>query len=58
MQRLMQALGAYGYLGLVQGKSAFLAHTPTALCSLGEIVAGSKGLDRLQAQLESLRPAR
>ena len=29
-QRLMQALGAYGFLGRVKGKSAFLQHIPVA----------------------------
>src|SRR6185503_9699445 len=37
MQRLMQALGAYSYLGLVQGKASFLAHIPTAVNSLGKV---------------------
>lgn len=34
LQRLMQALGAYGFLGLQRGKPAFLAHIPRALASL------------------------
>jgi aminoglycoside/choline kinase family phosphotransferase len=29
-QRLMQALGAYGFLGVVKGKTAFLRHIPVA----------------------------
>lgn len=29
-QRLMQALGAYGFLGVVKGKRAFLGHIPEA----------------------------
>ena len=29
-QRLMQALGAYGFLGRVKGKTAFLGHIPAA----------------------------
>ena len=29
-QRLMQALGAYGFLGKAKGKTAFLAHIPVA----------------------------
>lgn len=42
-QRLMQALGAYGFLGRVKGRSAFLAHIPAAaerlalLCEAEEI---------------------
>ena len=39
VQRLMQALGAYGFLGLVKNKPEFLAHTPVALASLREVVA-------------------
>lgn len=37
MQRLMQALGAYGYLGLVQNREQFLQYIPVALQSLREI---------------------
>ena len=29
-QRLMQALGAYGFLGRVKGKTSFLGHIPVA----------------------------
>jgi aminoglycoside/choline kinase family phosphotransferase len=29
-QRLMQALGAYGFLGVVKGKAPFLRHIPVA----------------------------
>ena len=36
MQRLMQALGAYGFLGLVKGRKDFLQHIPKAVRSLGE----------------------
>ncbi len=51
LQRLMQALGAYGYLGLVRGNKAFLAHIPAALNSLGEVITGIDGLEPLRAQL-------
>src|SRR5213078_923690 len=34
MQRLMQALGAYGFLGLVKGHKHFLQHVPAAMKSL------------------------
>ena len=47
MQRLMQALGAYGYLGLVKGNKAFLAHTPAALVTLGQVLATTPGLGTL-----------
>jgi aminoglycoside/choline kinase family phosphotransferase len=39
MQRLMQALGAYGFLGLVRGHEHFLRYVPKAMCSLRGIVA-------------------
>jgi len=54
MQRLMQALGAYAYLGLVRGNTAFLAHIPAALQSLGEVVAGIGGLKPLRAWIETI----
>ena len=38
MQRLMQALGAYGFLGLVRERKAFLSHIPAALKSLYEVL--------------------
>ncbi len=37
IQRLMQALGAYGFLGLVKGKEEFLQHIPTAVSRLKAI---------------------
>jgi aminoglycoside/choline kinase family phosphotransferase len=45
MQRLMQALGAYGFLGLVKGHQHFLQHIPKAVRSLGEVVAEVDGLE-------------
>ncbi len=48
MQRLMQALGAYSYLGLVKKNPAFLAHIPAALDSLGQVLTGSEGLAPLR----------
>ena len=47
MQRLMQALGAYAYLGLVKKNRAFLAYIPTALKSLGEVLREIPGLGPL-----------
>jgi aminoglycoside/choline kinase family phosphotransferase/choline kinase len=38
LQRLMQALGAYGYLGRVKGKREFLDHVPAALARLDELI--------------------
>ncbi len=58
MQRLMQALGAYAYLGLVRGNRAFLEHMPTALQSLGEIVGTIDGLAPLRDLLGDLSSAR
>lgn len=52
LQRLMQALGAYGYLGHVKQNQAFLAHIPPALGSLGEVVAAIAGLDPLRAVIK------
>jgi len=36
-QRLMQALGAYGFLGRVKGKPSFLRHIPVAAERLAEL---------------------
>jgi N-acetylmuramate 1-kinase len=52
MQRLMQALGAFGYLGHVKHNKAFLTHIPAALRSLGEVVAAIAGLDPLHAVIK------
>jgi aminoglycoside/choline kinase family phosphotransferase/choline kinase len=48
-QRLMQALGAYGFLGLEQGKPHFLAHLPIALDRLIDVASRTVTLPRLQA---------
>lgn len=58
MQRLMQALGAYAYLGLVRGNKAFLEHVPAALHSLGAIVAEIDGVAPLRVLLGDLSPMR
>lgn len=47
MQRLMQALGAYGFLGLVKGRTHFLEHIPAALENLRVVVARISGLENL-----------
>jgi len=54
MQRLMQALGAYGFLGLVKEKTHFLDHIPTALSSLREVVGRIEGLDGLRRLLDRM----
>jgi aminoglycoside/choline kinase family phosphotransferase len=48
MQRLMQALGAYGKLGHKDGRAEFLTHIPMALGRLGEVLERIPGLDRLR----------
>lgn len=54
MQRLMQALGAYGFLGLVRGYKHFLQYIPTAVSSLREIVAEISGLELFEKLLTEL----
>lgn len=54
IQRLMQALGAYGFLGLVKGHKAFLDHIPAALRSLRTLVAEIPDLGKLSATLARL----
>lgn len=57
MQRLMQALGAYGYLGLVKKNAKFLEHIPVALESLCSVLSQIEGAETLRAMLAEL-PAR
>jgi hypothetical protein len=54
MQRLMQALGAYGFLGLVRGHEHFLQYIPKAVRSLREIVAKVDELNPLASLLAEL----
>ena len=51
MQRLMQALGAYAFLGLVKGHKHFLEHIPNALRSLRAAVAKIDNLQPLASFL-------
>ncbi len=39
LQRLMQALGAFGFLGRTKGKPEFLSHIPRALAHLRQVLA-------------------
>ena len=55
MQRLMQALGAYAFLGLVKKNRAFLDHIPAALESLGSVLQEIEGVDPLRDLLDRLR---
>jgi len=57
MQRLMQALGAYGFLGLVKGQTAFLSHIPAAINSLRAVMKDIPGLDQLRTVLQNLPEA-
>lgn len=54
VQRLLQALGAYGYLGIVKNKPRFLGFIPTALASLREVAGQCPGLDGLSTFLDDL----
>jgi hypothetical protein len=54
MQRLMQALGAYGKLGHLDGRAAFLAHIPAALARLRAVVREIPGLDEIGRVLDAL----
>jgi aminoglycoside/choline kinase family phosphotransferase len=51
-QRLMQALGAYGFLGLERGKKSFLAHIPQAVANLRHILTHHPVLPGLLDVLE------
>ena len=54
MQRLMQALGAYGFLGLVRGQTAFLGHIPGAMNSLKTVLTDIPGVEPLRIVLQNL----
>lgn len=56
-QRLMQALGAYGNLGLNKGQTIFLKHIPAALSRLREIAVAQKTIPALAPAL-SLKESR
>lgn len=55
VQRLMQALGAYGFLGLVKERVQFIEHIPAALASLTEVARRIPSLADLVRLLENLR---
>ena len=55
LQRLMQALGAYGFLGLIRERRAFLKHIPAALASLEEVVSRIPGLTNFGGFLRELK---
>jgi aminoglycoside/choline kinase family phosphotransferase len=49
IQRLMQALGAYGFLGIRKGKKHFLKYVEPALLRLYEVVENIEDLSGLKA---------
>jgi N-acetylmuramate 1-kinase len=55
LQRLMQALGAYGFLGLVKGHKSFLEYIPRAVRSLRDAVSKIDNLKPLASFLDKLR---
>lgn len=54
MQRLMQALGAYSFLGLIRGHENFLQYIPKAVRSLRDIMAKIDSLKPLASLLADL----
>ena len=54
IQRLMQALGAYGFLGLVKGNKTFLDYIPAALKSLRSLAGEIPELEKLSVALGRL----
>jgi aminoglycoside/choline kinase family phosphotransferase len=54
IQRLMQALGAYGFLGLVKGHNNFLQYIPRAVRSLRDTVTKIDPLESLASVLADL----
>lgn len=57
VQRLLQALGAYGYLGLKAGHPDFLDHVPRGLENVIEAAGRSPRLERLRRLLSRCRKA-
>ena len=56
-QRLMQALGAYGFLGLRKGLTAYLDHVPSGLANLAQAALHAASLPRLLELCERCRAA-
>lgn len=54
-QRLMQAMGAYGFLGLHAGKPHFLGHIPAGQRALRTVLKRLPGMEPLAAFLETAR---
>jgi aminoglycoside/choline kinase family phosphotransferase len=54
IQRLMQALGAYGFLGLVKSHKTFLNYIPAAMTSLRSLVGEMEDLRKLRSVLDGV----
>jgi aminoglycoside/choline kinase family phosphotransferase len=54
IQRLMQALGFYGFAGTVKGNKTFLRYIPAAIDSLRALVSEIGDLEKLSFVLDSL----
>jgi len=54
-QRLMQALGAYGFLGLKRGRRAFLEHIPRGVAHLCSVLSKTGSLPFLSNTVRSCR---
>jgi aminoglycoside/choline kinase family phosphotransferase len=52
IQRLMQALGFYGFAALVKGNKTFLKHVPAGMESLRSLVGEIPDLDELRVALD------
>ncbi len=57
IQRLMQALGAYGKLGHADGRTHFLAHIPAAITLLHDMLEKIPGMEKLGTRLGELSAA-
>lgn len=55
VQRLMQALGAYSFLGLVKGKREFLKHIPKGLENLADALSKLKDMNQTLRLVERLQ---
>jgi aminoglycoside/choline kinase family phosphotransferase len=52
IQRLMQAMGFYGFAGTVKDNKAFLKYIPAAMMSLRSLVSDIAGLEELRVVLD------
>ena len=57
IQRLMQALGAYGFLGLKKGIKSFLDSIPAGLRNLGSAASNAASLPSLQELCQACQSA-